>query len=168
MNLHYLSKKYSRTREQRIKSIFSSLFILQNKLQTVFDNDKKELTLKQFMLLTLIRQYEKELTLTELGKLLGCSRQNIKKLAISLKKKGFVTIEVSTADVRAYAIRSTPVMDDYVLKISNYYDDMLTFLFKDYSDDEITQLFSSLTRLYAYVDKLEAKLRELDELQAEE
>ena len=64
-------------------------------MQTIFDKNIPELSLKQFMLLSVARQSEKPLTFTGLGNLLGCSRQNVKKLADVLLKKGFIDIRQS-------------------------------------------------------------------------
>lgn len=61
------------------------LFILTNKLQTLFDSRIPDVTLKQFMLLSLLHQADEPQTLTQLGDLLGCSRQNVKKLAQGLQ-----------------------------------------------------------------------------------
>ena len=83
MNFNDLIAKFSNTAENQQKAIFSTLFIAGNKLQTLFDKHIPEISLKQFMLLSIVRQSEKQLTFTQLGTLLGCSRQNIKKLAYS-------------------------------------------------------------------------------------
>ena len=98
MNLDNLTKRFSSSTENQRKAIFSTLFIAGNKLQTLFDNHIPEVSLKQFMLLSIIRQSKEQLTFTQLGNLLGCSRQNIKKLADVLMKKGFITIQQSPHD----------------------------------------------------------------------
>lgn len=87
MNLDDLITRFSSTTENQRKAIFSTLFIAGNKLQTLFDNHIPEISLKQFMLLSIVRQSKDPLTFTRLGNLLGCSRQNIKKLADVLMKK---------------------------------------------------------------------------------
>ena len=77
MNLDDLTAKFSGSTENQRKAIFSTLFIAGNKLQTLFDNHIPEVSLKQFMLLSIVRQSKESLTFTQLGNLLGCSRQNI-------------------------------------------------------------------------------------------
>ena len=88
MDLDTLVTRFSDTTENRQKAIFSTLFIAGNRLQTLFDKTIPALSLKQFMLLSVARQSEEPLTFTQLGKLLGCSRQNIKKLADALVQQG--------------------------------------------------------------------------------
>lgn len=82
-----LLTKFSSTTDCQRKAIFSTLFIAGNKLQTLFDKHIPEVSLKQFMLLSIVRQSNEQLTFTQLGNLLGCSRQNVKKLAEVLMKK---------------------------------------------------------------------------------
>ena len=81
MRIQELITRFSDTRENQQKAIFSTLFIAGNRLQTVFDNHIPEISLKQFMLLSIVRQSSEQLTFTQLGDILGCSRQNVKKLA---------------------------------------------------------------------------------------
>ena len=107
MELNDLIAKFSDTTENQRKAIFSTLFIAGNKLQTLFDSRIPEVSLKQFMLLSIVRQSKEQLTFTQLGNLLGCSRQNVKKLADVLAKKGFITIQQSPHDTRAMCICPT-------------------------------------------------------------
>lgn len=58
MDLNTLAARFSDTRENRQKAIFSTLFIAGNRLQTLFDKTIPELSLKQFMLLSVARQSE--------------------------------------------------------------------------------------------------------------
>ena len=102
-----LIRRFSDTAENQRKAIFSTLFIAGNKLQTLFDNHIPEVSLKKFMLLSIVRQADDQLKFTQLVNLLGCSRQNIKKLADGLIKKGFIAIRQSPCDTRAMCICPT-------------------------------------------------------------
>lgn len=159
MNFDDLTRKFSNSTENRRKAIFSTLFIAANKLQTLFDNHIPELSLKQFMLLTLVRQSKQQLTFTQLGELMGCSRQNIKKLAEVLMKKGFVTIEQSPCDSRAMCICPTERVNDFFANDFSEYQEELKYLFEVYTDEEIKTLFELLSKLYAGIDNLEKKVR---------
>lgn len=158
MRLDELVTKFSGTAENRRKAIFSTLFIAGNRLQTLFDNHIPELSLKQFMLLSIVRQSKEQLTFTQLGGLLGCSRQNIKKLADVLMKKGFVTIGQSPQDTRAMCICPTEKVNEYFENDFSEYQEELKFLFEVYTDKEIDTLFALLTRLYAGIENLEKKV----------
>lgn len=160
MNLDVLSAKFSNSTEGRRKAIFSTLFIAGNKLQTLFDHRIPQVSLKQFMLLSLVRQSEEQLTFTQLGELLGCSRQNIKKLADVLRKKGFITIGQSPQDPRAMCIYPTEKVNEYFINEFSKYQEELKYLFEVYTDQEIETLFLLLTKLYAGIENLEKKAAE--------
>ncbi len=155
MEYNDLITRFSDTRENQGKAIFSTLFIAGNKLQTLFDNRIPQVSLKQFMLLSIVRQSEEPLTFTQLGSLLGCSRQNIKKLADVLVKKGFITIAQSPSDTRALCICPTEKMDTFFREDFSGYQKELTYLFEVYTDEELQTLFLLLSKLYAGIENLE-------------
>ena len=156
MEITDLIRRFSDTDEHRRKAIFSTLFIAGNRLQTLFDEQIPDITLKQFMLLTMVKQSETELTLTHAGRLLGCSRQNIKKLANALEQKGYVEIRQSTLDTRAACIAPTEKMHAYFRDTFAAYETQLHTLFDVYDTLELTQLFSLMMKLYEGIDRMEA------------
>ncbi len=158
MNLDELTIKFSSSTVKQRKAIFSTLFIAGNKLQTLFDNHISGVSLKQFMLLSIVRQSKEQLTFTQLGNLLGCSRQNIKKLADVLMKKGFITIQQSPHDTRAMCICPTEKVNDFYKNDFSEYQEKLKYLFEVYTDQEIETLFTLLSRLYAGIENLEKKV----------
>lgn len=158
MNLDDLITRFSDTTENQEKAIFSTLFIAGNKLQTLFDNHIPEISLKQFMLLSIVRQSKKQLTFTQLGNLLGCSRQNVKKLAEVLMKKGFITIQQSPHDTRAMCICPTEKVNDYFQNDFSEYQEELKYLFEVYTDKEIETLFILLSKLYEGIENLENRV----------
>lgn len=153
-----LVTKFSGSTENQRKAIFSTLFIAGNKLQTLFDNHIPKVSLKQFMLLSIVRQSKEPLTFTQLGNLLGCSRQNVKKLADVLAKKGFITIEQSPLDTRAMCICPTEKVNDYFQNDFLEYQEELKYLFAVYTEKEIETLFILLSKLYAGIENLEKRV----------
>lgn len=158
MNLDNLITKFSGTTENQRKAIFSTLFIAGNKLQTLFDNHIPEVSLKQFMLLSIVRQSKERLTFTQLGNLLGCSRQNVKKLADVLMKKGFITIQQSPHDTRAMCICPTEKVNDFFQNDFSEYQEELKYLFEIYTNKEIETLFILLSKLYTGIENLEKRI----------
>lgn len=158
MELNDLIIRFSNTTENQRKAIFSTLFIAGNKLQTLFDNHIPEISLKQFMLLSIVRQSREPLTFTQLGNILGCSRQNVKKLADILMKKGFIMIQQSPLDARAMCINPTEKVNDYFQSEFSQYQEELKYLFEVYTDEEIEILFTLLSKLYAGIENLEERV----------
>ena len=109
------------------------------------------------MLLSIVRQAKEPMTFTKLGNLLGCSRQNIKKLADILEKKGFITIIQSPHDTRALCICPTEKTDEYFQKEFSQYQEELKYLFEVYTEEETQTLFSLLSKLYAGIENLEKR-----------
>lgn len=162
MNINDLTLQFSDSRPHQIKAIFASLFILQNRLQTAFDQGNPEITLKQFMLLIIIRQAAERNefpTFTQAGKLLGCSRQNIKKLAVLLEKKGWVQISTNAQDVRASTILPTEAAKQFFAGVAAEHEQMLNLLFSSYTNEQIHLFFEMLTMLYPAIDKLETAIQ---------
>jgi len=157
MQLGDLVKRFSDSSEKRQKAIFSTIFIVGNKLQTLFDHRIPAVSLKQFMLLSIARQSKEPLTFTQLGELLGCSRQNVKKLAEILEKKGFVHLEQSPRDTRAMCLRPTSRADAFFQNEFAQYQKDLRYLFEVYTEEEIKTLFVLMSKLYAGIENLERK-----------
>ncbi len=98
------------------------------------------------------------MTFTQLGNLLGCSRQNIKKLADVLAKKGFINIKQSPNDTRAMCICPTEKVNDYFKKDFSEHQAELEYLFEVYTGEEVEMLFVLLSKLYAGIENLEKKI----------
>lgn len=160
MKLEDLIRRFSNTKENQSKAIFSILFIAGNNLQTIFDNHIPEVSLKQFMLLSIVRQSKEQLTFTQLGNLLGCSRQNVKKIADVLMKKGFITIEKSPHNTRAMCICPTEKVNDYFQNDFSEYQEELKYLFEVYTEEEIETLFILLSKLYVGIENLQRRIQE--------
>ncbi len=158
MKLEDLVTQFSSTTQNQKKAIFSTLFIVGNRLQTLFDNHIPKISLKQFMLLSIVRQSKEQLTFTKLGTILGCSRQNIKKLADVLVKKNFITIQQSPNDTRAMCICPTEKVNDYFQNDFLEYQEELKYLFGVYTEKEIETLFILLSKLYSGIDNLEKRI----------
>ncbi|MEG0176385.1 MarR family winged helix-turn-helix transcriptional regulator [Anaerorhabdus sp.] len=151
MKLNQLARKFENNRLNQSKGAFAQLCIVQNLLQTIFDKSYGVITLKQFMLMIMVKQsseFNEELTLTEYGKLLGCSRQNVKKLAVQLESKNFVVLKKSKHDPRALAIVAKNELLDYFKEIDEINNNQLLKLFSVLSDSELTELYKTLEKLH--------------------
>ena len=78
------------------QAIFASVFVIQNRLQTACEKVQQEITMRQWLLLAMAEICDKPKTLSNIGRLMGCSRQNVKNLAAALEKKNFVRLIEST------------------------------------------------------------------------
>ena len=91
---------------------------------------------------------------------MGCSRQNIKKLALALEKKGFVRLLLGVNN--SVCVELTDKVNVYVQEIGGRHLQALSLLFADFSEEEIEQLFQLYAKLYAGVERVEQYAEELD------
>ncbi len=159
MKMEDIFEKYDCDTEHRIQAIFSSIFILQNRMQTAGEKLQTEISMKQWLLLAMTECCPEPRTLTNVGNLMGCSRQNIKKLALALKKKGFVRLLLGGNN--SVRIELTDKVNEYAVEMGERHLQSLKLLFADFSEEEIGQLFHLYAKLYAGMERVEKYAEEL-------
>lgn len=136
------------------------VFLLSNKLNQIGDSILPDITFKQFMLLILISKMEdKEKSIHEIAKAFGTTRQNVKKMIVSLETKGYCIVEKSERDARALKVELTEkayreMSDNH--KATIYETDRL---FASLSDDEINGIISSLIKFMDCLERYPDKKR---------
>ena len=130
----------------RMQAIFSSIFVLQNRMQTAGEKLQTQISMKQWLLLAMTACCPEPRTLTNIGNLMGCSRQNVKKLALALEKKGFVHLQLSSNN--SVLVELTEDVQRYAEEIGERQMKALSLLFSDFSEEEIEQLFFLYSKLY--------------------
>lgn len=159
MNLEQLAKDmFSTDRKHMEQMIFASIFIHQNKMQTACDKLDSEITMKQWLLLAVVSTFDTPMSLSQIGEIMGCSRQNVKKLANSLQKKGYIKYE---SDNRSTFILVEDKMKEYIAKVGDIQENVLKILFEDFSNEEIKQYFNLVTKLYSSIEKVENYAHEI-------
>ena len=84
---------------------------------------------------------------------MGCSRQNVKKLALALEKKGFVHLQLSNNNF--VLVELTKEVQRYTEEIRERQMKALSLLFSDFSEEEIGQLFFLYSKLYTGLERVE-------------
>jgi len=138
------------------KLLFVSVFIESNRLQSVLDRNADEISSKQWLLLTMAATFNEPPSLSELGEVMGCSRQNVKKIAAILEKKGYITLEKEIKDNRAVCIVMTEKYHSYSKQLDAISDDLLGVVFGDFSDGELNQFLGSVQKLEQGIVALDA------------
>ena len=137
----------------RMQAIFSSIFVLQNRMQTAGEKLQTQISMKQWLLLAMTACCPEPRTLTNIGNLMGCSRQNVKKLALVLEKKGFVHLQLSSNN--SVLVELTEDVQRYAEEIGERQMKALSLLFSDFSEEEIGQLFFLYSKLYTGLERVE-------------
>lgn len=100
-------------------------------------------------------------SLTNLGTLMGCSRQNVKKLALALEKQGYV--ELILGGNNSVQVQFTGKAFEYEKEMEGRHAKTLQLLFEDFSDEEIKQFFHLYSKLYSGIERVENYAKELTE-----
>ncbi len=90
---------------------------------------------------------------------MGCSRQNVKKLALALEKKGFVHLQLSNNN--SVLVELTEEVQRYTEEIGERQMKALSLLFSDFSEEEIEQLFFLYSKLYTGLKQVENYAEEI-------
>ena len=112
--------------------LFGSLFLLSNKLQTLGDSYLQEITLKQWFLLMMIHNLNKEQpSVTEVAAHISSTRQNVRKMLEVLAGKGYVILAVNPQDKRNLSVSLTQKTYDFFTAFEAKGDAFLQRLFSD-------------------------------------
>ena len=155
MQLKQLIEEYADSEIMRRQGIFASIFIIQNRLQTACDKLDEEITMKQWLLLAMAGTTESPMSLTDLGRLMGCSRQNVKKIAHSLEQKGFLRLERREGDSRAVSIVLDERVKAYTDRVGEMQQGVLKLLFRGFSDNETSVLYQGIMKLQENISEIE-------------
>ncbi|HKM34331.1 MAG TPA: MarR family transcriptional regulator [Lachnospiraceae bacterium] len=136
------------------KLIFSSVFIEATKLQTAFDRNKREVSSKQWLLLVIASSFSEPPTLTEVGELMGCSRQNVKKIAVILEKKGYLTL-TNIKDKRSLCIELANKYKLLSAEMEAETDAVMDLLFGEFTDDQVNEFFNGMLKLSKGIEALD-------------
>lgn len=154
-----LFERYDKDTQLQMQAIFTSLFVLQNRMQTAGDKLQTKISMKQWLLLAMAEVCPTPKTLTRIGTLMGCSRQNVKKLAVALEAKGFVKLEQGLG--HSLQVVLTDKAAAYNEQTGKRNAQALKLIFADFSSEEIDLLFGLYRKLYAGMERVEDYAQEV-------
>lgn len=149
------------------KLLFSGVFVQENQLHAIMDRYLKEMTCKQWLVMIVADAYDTPPDLSSLAKMLGCTRQNIKKLAVSLEKAGYVVLEPSEKDGRSLCVHIKDKGKKIIENSKNMEEKVHSSLFRDFSDNEIEEYFRLSEKMmsgFGYLEECFRKMKEKGEM----
>ncbi len=138
---------------RRMMALFCNIFIQQNRMQTACEKVQTDISMKQWLLLAMLEQCPGPKTLTNVGKLMGCSRQNVKKLAAALEKKGYLTMTEGPGN--AVLLAETGKVAEYSEEMDQRRGQVLRLLFSEFSEEELAQFYALHRKLYTGIARAE-------------
>lgn len=141
--------------ERKDEFTFATIMLLANRFQTKLDKYMGDITLKQWLLLCMTTQFDKEeVNVNELASFVGYTRQNIKKMLDLLSNKGYVEVEKSKRDKRAYCVKLTDKTYTYFKDFEELGDKLLAELFQEIPQQELVMTAKTLMQLLDNIEKL--------------
>lgn len=134
--------------------LFAGIFIQENRLHTVYDR-YNDLTSKQWLLMAVSKAFDTPPDLSTLGEAMGCSRQNVKKLALQLEQKGYITFVKSSTDARALCVKKTAEGEKFSQEMSKLGAQVHEAMFREFSEEEIRQYYAMSIKMMHGIDYLE-------------
>ena len=161
MRIEEIMNDYNTDRLSRMQALFTSIFVMENRIQNASEKIQDELSMKQWLLLTIISVCPKPHTLSNIGRMMGCSRQNVKKLITTLEKKGYVTIDEGVNN--SVCVELTNKLYEYSNEVGSRQIELLNTLFSDFSDKEVELFFNMILKLYKGIGLIEKNVGEIYE-----
>lgn len=134
--------------------LFTGVFFQENRLHAICDRNN-EISVKQWLLLAVTTGFEESQDLSTIAKVMGCSRQNVKKLALALEKDGYVELIKTADNGRSLYIKRTDKGDMYNKKNQSYGKLVHEELFYEFTDEEIEQYYKLSVKFMHGIDRLE-------------
>ena len=151
-----LYEQYGKDPLTRMQAVFVSIFILQNRLQTSYEKSQDDLTMKQWLLMTVVSYCPQPHTLTNVSSYMGCSRQNTKQLAMALSKKGYVRLVLGAQN--SVNIELTEKAATFDKKMAKKHEEALRLVFSDFSEKELLHFYELYKKLYTGVERIEKEM----------
>lgn len=141
-------------------SLFGFFFAFSNRLQAVADNIYEGVTCKQFFLMACMRLFDQESpTANDLAKVMGCTRQNVKEILMSLEKKGFVSLAAHHSDKRKRVVVLTEKAQQMAEQYQSRDMEFLGRLYEGVSEEELRDVYLVLIKMEDNLKKLTEEIK---------
>jgi DNA-binding MarR family transcriptional regulator len=112
-----------------------------------------DITTKQWFLLASIEKLGGlPATIDEISETMGCSHQNVKKLALKLEQKGFVQIVKDQKDKRVSRILVLEKVNLLRQNLNESAGQLFNTLFRELDKDQLISLFEQINRISAALE----------------
>lgn len=138
MNISNIDKEYG---------IYGMLFSLSNRIQTIGDKDFKDITMKQLFLMIALDMMGEPPTLKEMGEVIGCSYQNVKRMADHLQKEQYLSIDKDGSDKRKLLLKPAPKFKKLAQEHKERSVEFMEALFQDIPKEDLDVTLKTLKKM---------------------
>lgn len=128
--------------------IYGGIFALSNNLQLLGDKFDSNISTKQWFLIAVITSFKNDApTISMTAERIGSSRQNVKKMAAILEKKGFLIIIKDKEDGRILRLKLTKYCIDYFKQRHEREEKYMENLFADFDEELLAGLYRGMKQI---------------------
>lgn len=118
--------------------LYGTLSVLDNRMQACQNDAYPDITMKQHFLMVCVNLYSEDYpTLKQASDLLGCSYQNVKRLATSLQTQGYLCITPDENDKRKLLLVPTGKFEECHAEKNHVAEQFMKRLYKGISKEEL-------------------------------
>lgn len=147
--------------QPEMNECFGLIFLLERKLETIFDKILSEhnLTAKQWLVLAAVENMlGGKPSVQEVARQLSTSHQNVKAIALNLERRGFMLLEKDPKDKRATRLSTTAESQALWQAREDVDKANLVELFKHFSNSEVQVLKQALFKLLSGADEMAERI----------
>lgn len=138
MNLSNVSEEYG---------IYGMLFSLGNRIQTIGDKEFEDITMKQHFMMIALGMFEQPPTLKEMGTVIGCSYQNVKRMAEHLQDSHYLNMEKDSLDKRKLRLKSTGRLEKMADEQRDRTIEFMEMLYKNIPREDLAATLRTLMKM---------------------
>ena len=127
--------------------MYGSLSVLDNRIAALRSEEFKDLTMKQHFLLVSIGTFDDNPTLSDVSQLIGCSYQNVKKMAEQLQVKGYLTICKDEEDKRKLRLVPAEKLMNLTQDKQEVTQQFMDRMYRDISEDDLMTALSVILKM---------------------
>lgn len=127
--------------------MYGSLSVLDNRIAALQSEEFKDLTMKQHFLLVSIGTFDDNPTLSDVSQLIGCSYQNVRKMAEQLQAKGYLTIRKDEEDKRKLRLVPAEKLMNLTQDKQEVTQQFMDRMYRDISEDDLMTALSVILKM---------------------
>ena len=136
--------------------ILGAIFTFANRLQFLGDKLYENISMKQWLLIAVISKCKSyPPSISEIAEIIGSSRQNVKKMALILQERGFVSLDKDSNDARVIRITLTPKCLTYFQEKEEKELQFMSSLFDNFDETHTNGLYEGLAKLAENITEME-------------
>lgn len=127
--------------------MYGSLSVLDNRIAALQSEEFTDLTMKQHFLLVSIGTFDDNPTLSDVSQLIGCSYQNVRKMAEQLQAKGYLTICKDEEDKRKLRLVPAEKLMNLTQDKQEVTQQFMDRMYRDISEDDLMTALSVILKM---------------------